>query len=738
MAYKFQIKSILDLKHKVKIGIFIFVIIALFTSILITHTAFNRYDKTNAKLASSELQSRMTAFISHSEYRMISIASQPDFIHLINADIAQPFTDTETVPQNLYPLMRQIASFISNRQTNSIFDGSEVYNQANKVVLRQGSFKPPYFIVAALCYRDSALSYSANSPCIAKWKLYINQDKLIRLLKLNHFIISDNKSTRSASENLNALFKFKQIRAIKYQLPANIFLHWNKEPDSFKAYTVTSASMLFLFMVMMGLFISYLYTNYILKPIEKLNQHLSDEHSVDSAEYEGMPKEISNFIDAINQKIKHKRIEALECLMHDIKQPLGRLQTLANEMDGPLRQNIMNVYTQIYLSVSKLHSNQYEIVDLNKVIRDCCHTIYPDLVARNKISISSQSHLFTVASYSHLVRVISNVIDNAIKAAEDVNHLEIMINTRGGTVNCICISDNGPGIDAPQIEHVFEEGVSYSNSTGKGLAYCRSTIEKYHGSLTCESSLGHGAKFTIKLPHANTPGNYINSLFYRTNTQLVVIDDESAFYREILSLNLPFSIHYLQTEDDVVKLFDGKDISDFIFMVDYHFHDTVNGIELIEKYHLHSRAYLISTAGDLLKEMNAELSTTLPILSKSDLSNLNFINVESAKQVIVDDDYELLSDIRKIMKSPGGEILFLDNLLQLRMVVPHLGKDVQIALDNRYESECQSGIEFAEKLHMQGFSNISLHSCDDINPKNKPFLNNIYNKGECFYAEFSA
>ncbi len=69
------------------------------------------------------------------------------------------------------------------------------------------------------------------------------------------------------------------------------------------------------------------------------------------------------------------------------------------------------------------------------------------------------------------------------------------------------VIDTGPGIRADRLEAIFEEfeqaeggGISASEGTGLGLAISRRLAEQMGGSLACESALGEGSTFTLRLP----------------------------------------------------------------------------------------------------------------------------------------------------------------------------------------------------------------------------------------------
>jgi signal transduction histidine kinase len=65
----------------------------------------------------------------------------------------------------------------------------------------------------------------------------------------------------------------------------------------------------------------------------------------------------------------------------------------------------------------------------------------------------------------------------------------------------VAVRDSGPGIDAENIEHIFEAFyTTKSSGTGMGLSICRSIIDAHGGRLWAESNEPRGAVFQFTLP----------------------------------------------------------------------------------------------------------------------------------------------------------------------------------------------------------------------------------------------
>ncbi|GAA0077489.1 hypothetical protein UT300005_18670 [Clostridium sp. CTA-5] len=101
-----------------------------------------------------------------------------------------------------------------------------------------------------------------------------------------------------------------------------------------------------------------------------------------------------------------------------------------------------------------------------------------------------------------LYRVISNIINNAIKAMDGIGI--IIVKTYNNIDNLIIsIENNGPRIEPEHISKIFEAGFTTKKDLDKnhgfGLNIVKELIEKYNGRISVEST-DASTKFEIKLP----------------------------------------------------------------------------------------------------------------------------------------------------------------------------------------------------------------------------------------------
>ena len=103
--------------------------------------------------------------------------------------------------------------------------------------------------------------------------------------------------------------------------------------------------------------------------------------------------------------------------------------------------------------------------------------------------------------YKWECEAISNIIKNGIEHSNQngmikVNYRKLSVYTE------IAIEDNGKGMDAKDLKHIFERFYkgknSASESIGIGLSLSKKIIENDNGYIMVESMLGEGTKFVVR------------------------------------------------------------------------------------------------------------------------------------------------------------------------------------------------------------------------------------------------
>lgn len=124
------------------------------------------------------------------------------------------------------------------------------------------------------------------------------------------------------------------------------------------------------------------------------------------------------------------------------------------------------------------------------------------------VEVDESVHVRTDAHY--LQQVFFNLFLNAREAMARVHNgrLVVRATTEAARVS-ITVRDNGPGIPADLLPHIFEPFTSSKSGNGNvdrckglGLPLCRELVEESGGTISVTSEPGQGTVFTITLPAA--------------------------------------------------------------------------------------------------------------------------------------------------------------------------------------------------------------------------------------------
>jgi signal transduction histidine kinase len=102
--------------------------------------------------------------------------------------------------------------------------------------------------------------------------------------------------------------------------------------------------------------------------------------------------------------------------------------------------------------------------------------------------------------------VVGNLLSNAFKFAPHGGTVSLVLEPDQKAV-IMRVEDTGAGIPPEQLPRIFEkfyqadnQGAARAGGTGLGLAIAKEIVEAHGGSISCESTLGVGTTFTIRLP----------------------------------------------------------------------------------------------------------------------------------------------------------------------------------------------------------------------------------------------
>jgi two-component system CheB/CheR fusion protein len=150
-------------------------------------------------------------------------------------------------------------------------------------------------------------------------------------------------------------------------------------------------------------------------------------------------------------------------------------------------------------------------VDLSGVLRDIHNVVINEQhLTRVDLQLPDEP-LIVHADPTRVEQIIWNLVNNALKFTPPTGHIHL-IASRNGQMAQLDIKDNGVGIAADNLEHVFDLfGQAEKQHTnhqreglGIGLSLVRQLTEAQHGTVQVTSpGLGAGCTFSVRLPLAD-------------------------------------------------------------------------------------------------------------------------------------------------------------------------------------------------------------------------------------------
>lgn len=304
--------------------------------------------------------------------------------------------------------------------------------------------------------------------------------------------------------------------------------------------------------VLLGIVVSYVLSESIMRPVNKLiaaTRRIAADRSPQQIHLDAAPPEIEALGNAFNEMALaiHERDDRLhrqthEKLMrsdrlamigqlaagvaHEINNPLGsillfsRLTVQQLPAQGRARENLERIEKETkrchaivksLLDFARERKPLVEAVDVNRLLDETLKLFEGQFLFQNiQVARDYDAKLATIpADQSQLQQVFMNIVLNAVDAMKGKGRLGIATksNDAEGTVD-IAISDSGPGIAPENLERVFDpffttKGVGHG--TGLGLSVSYGIVQSHNGDIAVASEPGAGATFTISLPAMKGP-----------------------------------------------------------------------------------------------------------------------------------------------------------------------------------------------------------------------------------------
>lgn len=248
-----------------------------------------------------------------------------------------------------------------------------------------------------------------------------------------------------------------------------------------------------LFTLIIGAIVSYLLARQSLRPIEEAYER-QNSFTSDASHELRTPLTVMKTEIEVSLRDKNLTINDARNALTSNLEEIIKLEALTGGLLQLARQENSDITKQK--------------VDINQLIDDCVSLVTP-LAEPKKIKIikSGASKQTVLAEPNSLRQSIVILLDNAIKYSPNKSSININYkNTR--THHQLKISDNGSGISAQDLPHIFDRFYRADQSRtktetsgyGLGLSIAKQIIKAHGGQIDIKSAVGKGTEATIILP----------------------------------------------------------------------------------------------------------------------------------------------------------------------------------------------------------------------------------------------
>jgi signal transduction histidine kinase len=176
--------------------------------------------------------------------------------------------------------------------------------------------------------------------------------------------------------------------------------------------------------------------------------------------------------------------------------------------------DLMSLLIEDLLEVAKIEAGRMSIhpqpLSAHTLVADAIEMSQP-LAQRHQMRLVAGFEPglpFVLADYERILRVISNLIVNAVKFSGENSEVRITAAHGGETVR-FSVIDSGPGIQEENLERIFDRFWQSDSAdrrgAGLGLAIAKAIVTAHGGTIGVLSVLGQGSNFYFDLPIASVP-----------------------------------------------------------------------------------------------------------------------------------------------------------------------------------------------------------------------------------------
>jgi len=402
---------------------------------------------------------------------------------------------------------------------------------------------------------DSILSekiYQVSDVQSVKFSIYSLDGNLINSTLPKNEISFINKEllNKILSQKDSKIIEITQKDQVQYRSSFSLILDDNFNPlwilnlpyyddDSLNSYELESFLIIlgevYFFLFILSIIISYFVSQYMTKAISeialKMKQTRLDKRNskikinARSKEVKSLVESYNNMVDMLDKNVKELSKsnkeqawrEMAKQVAHEIKNPLTPMKLSVQSFERDFRNDKKNkdkvedfsqtIIQQIdtmssiasaFSNFAEMPTQQGEKLNIVKAVRLSLE-IFKE---KHIVFKSNEDKIIINIDRPQIVRIMTNLIKNAVQACENTNSpsIKVSIKKMSKTVS-ISVRDNGNGIPLNIRKNIFEPNfTTKSGGMGLGLGMVKNLVNSYEGKIDFESKVNKGTTFKITFP----------------------------------------------------------------------------------------------------------------------------------------------------------------------------------------------------------------------------------------------
>ena len=402
---------------------------------------------------------------------------------------------------------------------------------------------------------DSILSekiYQVSDVQSVKFSIYSLDGNLINSTLPKNEISFINKEllNKILSQKDSKIIEITKKDQVQYRSSFSLILDDNFNPlwilnlpyyddDNLNSYELESFLIIlgevYFFLFILSIIISYFVSQYMTKAISeialKMKQTRLDKRNskikinARSKEVKSLVESYNNMVDMLDKNVKELSKsnkeqawrEMAKQVAHEIKNPLTPMKLSVQSFERDFRNDKKNkdkvedfsqtIIQQIdtmssiasaFSNFAEMPTQQGEKLNIVKAVRLSLE-IFKE---KHIVFKSNEDKIIINIDRPQIVRIMTNLIKNAVQACENTNSpsIKVSIKKMSKTVS-ISVRDNGNGIPLNIRKNIFEPNfTTKSGGMGLGLGMVKNLVNSYEGKIDFESKVNKGTTFKITFP----------------------------------------------------------------------------------------------------------------------------------------------------------------------------------------------------------------------------------------------